>query len=377
MVSPTTNERGRAIHVLVVDDEPCLVDISQHFLELNHFSTEAACSADEAMEKVRTGSFDIIVSDYQMPKKDGIALLKEVRLHDPLMPFILFTGRSREEVVIQALNEGADFYIQKGGEPQAQFAELAHKIQRAVERRNAATAITERNEVLGAILAASPFGIALVKNRTIQWANEGLAQMVGYPVSELIGMPVRQLYATDEAYSHAGEIIFSDLRATGESSLQTQLVRKDGTQMDGEVHMATLNTKNPLFSRMVTIADVTKRLAITRGIEHLSRMPHLELNPVIEVTEKGQIAYFNEAAIDFLIRQGNGVQLESFLPQDIKTILSAIPPSGTRVEDRAIRVGSVPMMAHITLSGRYRVARISAFDAREAKQMDCRADDAP
>jgi len=52
-----------------------------------------------------------------MPGKDGITLLAEVRKHYGNIPFIRFTGKVREEVVIQAINNGADFYLQKGGEP--------------------------------------------------------------------------------------------------------------------------------------------------------------------------------------------------------------------------------------------------------------------
>ena len=56
-----------------------------------------------------------------MPVMDGISLLKSIRQRDGDIPFILFTGRGREEVVIDALNNGADFYIQKGGDIKAQF----------------------------------------------------------------------------------------------------------------------------------------------------------------------------------------------------------------------------------------------------------------
>jgi PAS domain S-box-containing protein len=49
---------------------------------------------------------------------------------------ILFTGRGWEDVVIQALNDGADYYLQKGGDPKPQFAELTHKMKLAVQRRN-------------------------------------------------------------------------------------------------------------------------------------------------------------------------------------------------------------------------------------------------
>lgn len=370
MISTRNTARNKTVNVLIVDDEPDLADIAQRFLEMNHFCTDSAHSADEALEKIRNQPFDIIVSDYQMPVKDGLDLLKEVRALNPTLPFILFTGRSREEVVIQALNEGADSYIQKGGDPKSQFVELAHRIRQAVERRNAAAAIEERNEVLGAILAASPFGIALVKNRTIQWANESLAQMLDYSVEELIGMPVRKLYETDDEYDHAGEHIFSDLKMNGQSRIHTRLVRKSGPAIDCEIQMATLNTKNPLFSRMVTITDVTKRLAISRELEHLSRMPHLELNPVLEVNEQGQIVYFNEVAIEVMIRHGDGKGLEAFLPPDIREILSRIPEADGCCVYRTIRIGSHTMILHVISSSTYRIARISAFDTNDAKRMD-------
>lgn len=370
MTQLTIPERKKSISVLIVDDESYLSDLAQRFLEMNHFSTEAASSADEALAKLRERSFDIVVSDYQMPGKDGIDLLRAVREEFPELPFILFTGRSREEVVIHALNEGADFYLQKGGDPKAQFAELAHKIRRAVERSSAAAAIAERNEVLGAILAASPFGIALVRNRTIQWVNESLARMLEYPVSDLIGMPVRKLYETEDEYQHAGEHIFSELRVHGQSSLRTRLVKKSGTHMDCEMQMATLNTSNPLFSRMVTFTDITKRLAITRELEQLSQMPHLELNPVLEVNMQGRITYFNEAAIDMLVRCGSTGGIETFLPPDMDEILARIPRGDARSLYRTIRIGSESLILHITLSGPYRIARIAAFDTKDAKKVD-------
>ena len=60
-----------------------------------------------------------------MPDMNGIEFLKKVRASGNTIPFVLFTGRGREEVVIEALNEGANFYLQKGGEPKSQFAELS------------------------------------------------------------------------------------------------------------------------------------------------------------------------------------------------------------------------------------------------------------
>ena len=124
------------IRVLYVDDEPGLLEIAKIFLEeTGEFIVSTSTSAKEALTSQSLRSHDIIVSDYQMPGMDGIAFLKEIRKRYDDLPFILFTGRGREEVVIQAINNGADFYLQKGGDPRAQFAELSHKIRQAVRRR--------------------------------------------------------------------------------------------------------------------------------------------------------------------------------------------------------------------------------------------------
>jgi PAS domain S-box len=126
------------IRVLYVDDEPALLEITRLYLEqTGDFSVDPAGSAREALKKLEDGRYDVVLSDYQMPEMDGIKLLKQIRASGNTIPFIVFTGRGREEVVIDAINSGADSYIQKGGNPQAQFAELAHKIAQIVRRNHA------------------------------------------------------------------------------------------------------------------------------------------------------------------------------------------------------------------------------------------------
>ncbi|WP_292369671.1 PAS domain S-box protein [Methanoregula sp. UBA64] len=126
------------IRVLYVDDEPALLEITRLYLEqTGDFSVEPVGSAREALERLKNGRYDVVLSDYQMPEMDGIKLLKEIRASGNTIPFIVFTGRGREEVVVEAINSGADSYIQKGGNPQAQFAELGHKIAQIVRRNHA------------------------------------------------------------------------------------------------------------------------------------------------------------------------------------------------------------------------------------------------
>lgn len=122
--------------LLYVDDEPSLLELAKVYLERTHtFSVATITSANEGLELLKKNTFDAIISDYAMPQKDGIEFLKEVRAGYGDIPFILFTGKGREEIAIEAIDNGADFYIQKGGQPKAQFAELAHKVKMAIDRK--------------------------------------------------------------------------------------------------------------------------------------------------------------------------------------------------------------------------------------------------
>src|SRR5271157_6341629 len=130
--------------VLYVDDEPGLLEIGKLFLEKEGwFSVDVITSASGALSLMESATYDAIIADYQMPGMDGIEFLKHVRSSGNSIPFILFTGRGREEIVIQALNEGADFYLQKGGEPVSQFTELAYKIRLVVKERRAVRSIRD------------------------------------------------------------------------------------------------------------------------------------------------------------------------------------------------------------------------------------------
>jgi PAS domain S-box-containing protein len=145
-----------AIRVLYVDDDPGLLEVGKQFLEQpGNCMVTTVESAQAALRLLKDETFDAIISDYQMPGMNGIQFLIEVRARFGLVPFILFTGRGREEVVIQAINNGANFYLQKGGDATSQFAELGHKILTAVEHRLADTQVTTLNRLYTVLSATN------------------------------------------------------------------------------------------------------------------------------------------------------------------------------------------------------------------------------
>jgi DNA-binding response OmpR family regulator len=156
------------IRILYVDDEPSLLELGKFFLERSgRFSVDTITSALAALSLQNTRSYDAIISDYQMPEMDGIEFLKKIRSSGNTIPFILFTGRRREEVVIQALDEGADFYLQKGGEPASLFAELSHKIRYAVMRRHTEDSLKQKEARLRQILNRVPHRILVKDGRPV------------------------------------------------------------------------------------------------------------------------------------------------------------------------------------------------------------------
>jgi PAS domain S-box-containing protein len=135
------------IQVLCVDDEAELLEIGKRLLERGgQLSVDTALSAPAALAILKKKSYDAIVADYYMPDMDGIQFLKHIRAEKKTIPFILFTGRGREEVAIEALNNGADFYLQKGGEPKIVYSELDHVIRQSVMMQRARLIHAEQEE---------------------------------------------------------------------------------------------------------------------------------------------------------------------------------------------------------------------------------------
>ncbi|WP_052292278.1 hybrid sensor histidine kinase/response regulator [Methanosphaerula palustris] len=177
------------ISILYVDDEQDLLTVTKFFLErAGEFRVDTMTSAQEALNSPLIQSYDVIISDYQMPGMDGIAFLKAVRERFGTIAFILFTGRGREEVVIDAINNGADFYLQKGGEPKSQFAELTHQIRRAVQQRRAEISIRDLERREADIIDFLPDAtFAIDRFGTIIAWNRAMEEMTGVPTRDILG----------------------------------------------------------------------------------------------------------------------------------------------------------------------------------------------
>jgi len=101
--------------VLIVDDDPALLQALPKALKLRMggLTAETADSAAAAIQRIAAQDYDAIVTDIKMPGMDGLKLLAEVRARRPDTPTLIITGHGDNELVVQALRDGAWDFIQK------------------------------------------------------------------------------------------------------------------------------------------------------------------------------------------------------------------------------------------------------------------------
>ena len=124
------------ISVLLVDDEPDLLEVAKlHLEKTGSFSVDTCQSAPVALSCMGEKRYDAIIVDYDMPDMNGLELLQDLKARGDSTPFIMLTSSSSEDVVIEALNAGAAFFLRKGRNLDAPFSDLSHKIHLAVRLR--------------------------------------------------------------------------------------------------------------------------------------------------------------------------------------------------------------------------------------------------
>lgn len=123
------------VKILLVDEDMAFVDATKLYLEkLNQsYNVITSNTASKAEKLLKKTVFDVIISDYLLPGKNGLAFLSDLRASGNKSIFILFTGISTEDVIIEALNLGADYYILKGGDPKNQFKELSNLLEKSIK----------------------------------------------------------------------------------------------------------------------------------------------------------------------------------------------------------------------------------------------------
>ncbi len=248
------------MRILYVDDEPKLLEIAKSYIEATSDAEVVTCgSAAEALELIPSQGYKAVISDYQMPEMDGIEFLKVVRSRWPSLPFILFTGKGREEVAMEALHNGADSYIMKGGDAASQFKVLCHEVQNAVARREAEEAVHYNLSRFNLIMRnISDVIFMITMTGDIVYVSPSITSVLGYTREEVEGRNVEELRPLradgPSRYSSAMEGLKDALTEAG---MFFQVSAKDGSVHKLHVK-ATVTEQEGGRTLIATAKDVSR-----------------------------------------------------------------------------------------------------------------------
>jgi len=129
MVTATKPDRQMGGRILVVDDEPHIVELVRYNLAQEGFEVSVAYDGHDALEKVRADAPDLIILDLMLPYVDGLEVCRHLR-RDSSIPILMLTAKDGEQDRVMGLESGADDYVTKPFSPR----ELVARV-RAILRR--------------------------------------------------------------------------------------------------------------------------------------------------------------------------------------------------------------------------------------------------
>jgi DNA-binding response OmpR family regulator len=99
--------------ILLVEDDQNFGDVLRSYLEMHDYEVTLATDGELGLEAFKKGHFDLCISDVMMPKKDGFAMAKDIRVFNKETPIIFLTAKTLKEDVLEGFKLGADDYITK------------------------------------------------------------------------------------------------------------------------------------------------------------------------------------------------------------------------------------------------------------------------
>lgn len=177
------------LSVLLIDDQNPLLEVMHPLLErIGHMKVKTALTAKEALDILLSTTFDAMIVDYDLPEINGIEFLKIIRARGDTTPIIIFTGVGREYAAIEALNYGADFFLKKGDDVQAQLLDMVQMINHAIDRRNMGKGPGTAQKILSDAFNFFPQPAFVIdrEGKVIVW-NKGMEELTGILSGDMLG----------------------------------------------------------------------------------------------------------------------------------------------------------------------------------------------
>jgi PAS domain S-box-containing protein len=257
---------GDPIRVLCVDDDTAVLEGIASCLDRDRFDVVTEPSTQGALDRL-DGTIDCVVSEYDLPERDGIELLGAVRDEHPELPFVLFTDAGSEAVASEAITAGVTDYLRKAADTD-QYAVLANRIENAVTGRRA-----EREDRAESryrrLVEGTVVGIYLIRNDRIEYVNPKLATVFGYEPAELVGRSPLAIVAEADRDRVAAALEARERGEIGELQYAFTGVRKDGARVEVEAQGGRVDFEDgPAIMGVLREVDDRRRREYALGALH-------------------------------------------------------------------------------------------------------------
>ncbi len=331
-----------------------MLDAFKQYVEAMYdIDVTTASSPSKAIRHLETESYDVIISDFQMPELSGIDFLKNLRANGNKVPFILFTGKGREEIVIEALNNGADFYMQKGGNPKSLFREMAHYISICSEKKRNEEELLSTKERLESFVHNTAESIILydLEGKIIS-VNSAFEQTFGWSKEEAVGLVLPMVPAGER---EAIRNLFLQVAEEGAAKrYKGRRLRKNGEMFEASMTISPIKDSS---GKTIAIAGLAlDRSAEVKTLERMEVQKE-ELNvllrsigdAVIATDREGKVTFMNQVAAGF-----TGYDQSEAIGKEVQSIFHIInedtrQPAEIPV-DSVMRLGIVVGMANHTIA---------------------------
>ena len=194
-----------AVRVLMVDDDSVHLELSERFLtrQSPDYDIVSVETSNEAIRLLSKDEFDAAVCDIDLAEDpmSGLDILEYIRSEGIDTPVIIFTGKSREEFAIQALNLGADYYIRKSSTNiDGLYAELSYYILTAVEKRQTERALRESEQKLRISEERLAEAQRIAHSGSWVWEIQEDKEIWSDEIYRIFGLEPQEFRATYEAF---------------------------------------------------------------------------------------------------------------------------------------------------------------------------------
>ncbi len=291
------------IQVLHVDDEPNFADLTATFLERENdrFAVETTPSPDEGLTIVTDCPPDCVVSDYNMPRMDGIEFLETVRDTHAELPFILFTGKGSEDVASDALRADATDYIQKQSGSE-QYELLANRIENAVTQYRSQQRLRETRKEYTAVFESAQNALILVQIENngfrYQQCNLQTVELIGREKPEIVGNTPHEVLGPENAKKVIGA--YRTCVERREPVSYTVTLDFPIGEVIRECEVAPVSPEGEIRQLVVEFRDITERRQRQRELEQHGTIIDALTNAVYVLDQEGQFSYVNDNFVELV-----------------------------------------------------------------------------